>query len=96
MSTSSDGFDADAVSVECGYESRIVTVGVVSSFTATVTNDNDSPAVVDVTWSVGPETFRAGGQTVPADGSVTITKLHEINLSPGDYDASVSVGAAEK
>lgn len=88
-------FTADNVTAECQLSTQEVGRGNSMTFFATVSNDNGDPASVDVTWSVGEETYTASGETVPANAAVEITAMNTVDLPGGDYSPEVSLDVSE-
>ena len=88
-------FDPDAVSVKCSMSATEVTAGETVTLIASVTNDNDDPASVDVTWSIGDRAVEASGETVPANTTADIRATPTVTQSPTAYDVSLSIDVSE-
>lgn len=88
-------FTAEKVTAECQLSTQEVGRGNSMTFFATVSNQNNDPASVDVTWTVGEETYTATGETVPANATVEITTMNTVDIPGGDYSPEVSLSVQE-
>ena len=88
-------FSADRVSATCTMSRTEAEQGSTVTLIASVTNDNDDPASVDVTWSIGDRAVEASGETVPANTTADIRATPTVTQSPTAYDVSLSIDVSE-